>query len=209
MGSRSRDAAASSMRTAPPSGLANNQDVFVWALYVLGGADRDVDVEEVYFKSFELAPARLGWRTRPDIPDYKKTAKALQSVEANTHVGLVHRTSPYLRRLTADGARWVEQHRHILERVYGGERPVPAASANMHERRRREVRQTTGFALFVAGQPIPLVNLAAALDCSPASPRSVWDRRVIELERVAEVLGDKELARFVESARETMRSTIE
>ena len=31
-------------RSAPPSVDANNQDVFIWALYLLGGADRDVDV---------------------------------------------------------------------------------------------------------------------------------------------------------------------
>lgn len=74
-------------RSAPPSVEANNQDVFIWALYLLGGADRDVDVENIYLKSFELTPARLGWRTRPDPPDYKKTAKALQSIEATTHIG--------------------------------------------------------------------------------------------------------------------------
>ncbi len=74
------------IRTSPPSDQPNNQDVFVWALYLLGGADRGVDVEEIYLKCFELAPARLGWRTRPDLPDYKKASKALQSIEAKTHI---------------------------------------------------------------------------------------------------------------------------
>ena len=46
-----------------------------------------MDVEEIYLKCFEIAPARLGWRTRPEIPDYKKISKALQSVEAKTHTG--------------------------------------------------------------------------------------------------------------------------
>ena len=102
-------------RSAPPSEEPNNQDVFIWALYLLGGADLDIDVEAVYLKSFKLAPARLGWRTHPEIPDYKKTAKALQSVEASTHVGLVQRQGPYHRRLTAEGVRWVEANRAQLE----------------------------------------------------------------------------------------------
>ena len=79
---------SASIRKDPPSSEANNQDVFVWALYLLGGADKDVDVEEIYLKCFELAPARLGWRTHPEIADYKKTSKALQSIEATTHVEL-------------------------------------------------------------------------------------------------------------------------
>ena len=39
---------------------ASNSELFVWALYLLGGAERDVDVEEIYLKCFEIAPARLG-----------------------------------------------------------------------------------------------------------------------------------------------------
>ena len=109
----------SAPRRAPASGVPNNQDVFVWALFQLGGAEHDVDVEAIFLRSFDLAPARLGWRTRPDLPDYKKAAKALQSVESKTHVGLVHRTSPYLRRLTTAGTVWVEQNRSILERRQG------------------------------------------------------------------------------------------
>jgi hypothetical protein len=65
-------------RTAPPNQTANNQDVFIWSLYQLGGADRSIEVEDIYLKAFDIAPARLGWRTRPDLPDYKKVAKALQ-----------------------------------------------------------------------------------------------------------------------------------
>ena len=62
----------------PPSEQHNNADLIVWALHLCGGAERWVDVEELYLKAFELAPARLSWRTREDLPDYKKCAKALQ-----------------------------------------------------------------------------------------------------------------------------------
>jgi hypothetical protein len=36
-----------------------NSDVFLWALYELGGADEFVDVEAAFFRAFELAPLRL------------------------------------------------------------------------------------------------------------------------------------------------------
>lgn len=189
-------------RTAPPSEDANNQDLFVWALYALGGADEDIDVEAVYLKSFELAPARLGWRTRPDLPDYKKTAKALQSVEASTHPGLIVKRGAYQRRLTAEGVRWVERNRPLLERLYGGRHRVAEVATSAHGQRRLAVRSSEQFLRWRSGGSLDLQDLADTLECSPASPASVWDSRLNELRRVADVTGDADLRRFAEVAAE-------
>lgn len=185
-------------RTAPPSAEANNQDVFIWALYLLGGADKDVDVEDIYLKSFELAPARLGWRTRPDLPDYKKTAKALQSIEATTHVGLVHRTSAYLRRLTVEGVAWVQRYEPLLAATYG-QAPVPAAATNQHERLRRRLKASAAYVGWKNGDELDLFDLADAFECSAGSPEAVWASRLEEARRAAQVLADEELACFVTS----------
>lgn len=64
-----------------PTEPVTNSDVFLWALFELGGADEFVDVEAVFIKAFELAPLRLSWRTRPDLPDLKKCSKALRDAE--------------------------------------------------------------------------------------------------------------------------------
>ena len=189
----------SDARTSPPSMEANNQDVFIWALHLLGGSDRDVDVEEIYLKCFELAPARLGWRTHPEIPDYKKTSKALQSVEANTHVGLVHRPHKYSRRLTTQGIDWVNKFSEILMRNYSGQ-PVAASKSNNHyERQRQEVKSCAAWGKFLNHeQDIDIVEFASALQCSAASPNSVWLGRINSLKRAAEVLQDQELNAFAE-----------
>jgi hypothetical protein len=194
------------LRSAPPSGEANNQDVFLWALYLLSGADQDVDVEAVYLKSFELAPARLGWRTHPEIPDYKKTAKALQSIEASTHVGLVHRVGPYTRRLSTEGVRWVEKYQSQLKRIYSGEVAVKAPSNNEHERRRRTIRESASYLAYQNHFEPDLFDLADAFECSAASPANVWKGRVDEAARSADVMNDPELAKFVEYVREYMAS---
>ena len=185
-----------SIRVAPPSAEANNQDVFIWALYLLGGADRDVDVEAVYLKSFELAPARLGWRTKPELPDYKKTAKALQSVEATTHVGLVHKVGPYTRRLTANGASWIERYREILETTYSLSRNVEAPKRSNLEHKRSVIKSSAAFAQWLANDPVEFADLADAFECSPASPQNVWKGRMEELRRVADVTKDPELEAF-------------
>jgi predicted SprT family Zn-dependent metalloprotease len=188
-----------SVRTDPPSESPNNQDALVFALYLLGGADKDVDVEDMFLKCHELAPARLSWRTRPDLPDYKKVSKALQSVEASTHVGLFHHTNQYARRLTLDGNRWVETYISILERVYS-KAPVQASkNTNMHERKRHEIKNSQVWVLFKESPAdIGIEDFASVLQCSAASSQTTWASRVHDVKRAADVLQDQELMQFAQ-----------
>ena len=187
------------VRTDPPSDTANNQDALVFALYLLNGADQDVDVEEMFLKCHELAPARLSWRTRPDIPDYKKVSKALQSVEAATHIGLFHHTNQYARRLTLDGVRWVETYLPILEKVYSNS-PVQASKVtNMHERKRHEIKSSDVWNLFKTDpNSLTIVDFASVLQCSAASSPVTWASRVHDVKRAADVLKDGELMSFAQ-----------
>lgn len=190
-------------RVEPPSNEPNNQDVFIWALYLLGGADRDVDVEDIYLKCFELAPARLGWRTRPEIPDYKKTSKALQSVEATTHVGLVHRPHQYSRRLTLEGIKWVENYLEILEKNYSKSVVQASRNTNMYERLRSDLYSSETWIKFSSNPNlVELVDAAVALRCSAASPVATWKSRVNELRRAADLLQDSELMEFANLVQE-------
>ena len=190
---------ATSVRKDPPSPEANNQDVFVWALYLLGGADKDVDVEEIYLKCFELAPARLGWRTHPEIPDYKKTSKALQSIEATTHVGLLHRPHKYSRRLTLEGIKWVEAYRSILEKNYSKAIVQASKTTNQHERKRHELKKSDAWAKFLIDpSTVEISDAAAALQCSAASPMSVWSGRVNDLRRSGDLLSDESILNFAD-----------
>lgn len=186
-------------RNEPPSPEANNQDVFVWALYLLGGADKDVDVEEIYLKCFELAPARLGWRTHPEIPDYKKTSKALQSIEATTHVGLLHRPHKYSRRLTLEGVKWVEAYKVILEKNYSKTIVLASKTTNQHERKRHELKKSDAWAKFLIDpSTVEMSDAAAALQCSAASPLSVWSGRVNDLRRTGDLLSDESILNFAD-----------
>jgi hypothetical protein len=190
---------AAAQRTEPPSEGPNNQDVFIWALYLLGGSDRDVDVEEIYLKCFELAPARLGWRTHPELPDYKKAAKALQSVEASTHIGLLHKPHKFSRRLTLAGIHWVEAYKEILEENYSHKPVMASKSKNSYERVRQEILKSRAWQSFKESKAIEdIADAAAALQCSPASPQSTWQSRVNNLKRASDVLQDSDLMEFAE-----------
>jgi hypothetical protein len=188
------------LRGAPPSDTANNQDVFLWALYVLGGADRDVDVEDIYLKCFEMAPARLGWRTQPQLPDYKKTSKALQSVEATTHVGLIHRPHQYSRRLTIEGVKWVEAYKGILERVYSKQAVAASTNTNMFERTRQSIKESASWQVFMSDPgSLDVADLAALLRCAATSPQETWKSRILDVKRAAEVLQDDLLTDFAKA----------
>ncbi len=194
-------------RMDPPNLEANNQDVFVWALYLLGGSDQDVDVEEIYLKCFELAPARLGWRTHPEIPDYKKTSKALQSIEATTHVGLLHRPHKYSRRLTLEGIKWVEAYIEILERNYSKANVVASKNTNLYERQRHELKKSDAWNKFkISTASVEISDVAAALQCSAASPKSIWISRLTNLRRIADLLADSEIMDFTEFVDQTFIS---
>jgi len=185
------------IRTKPPSTKANNQDVFIWALFLLGGSDREVDVEDIYLKCFELAPARFGWRTKPEIPDYKKLSKTLQTIEDKSHAGLVHKTNEYLRRLSVSGVKWIETWKPILESSYSGA-PVAADKVhNQYEMLRAQVKGSDAWKKFILGEgALEISDVAASLGTSPASPKATWDGRINSLLRASDVLQDEELRNF-------------
>jgi len=188
-----------------PSDNHNNDDLLVWALHLLGGAERWVDVEELFLKAFELAPARLSWRTRPDLPDYKKCAKALQSVEnpkRSDHLGLFSKNGPYERRLTFDGLRWCEEHQELLSRLYQGG-VVPSATRQDDARRIRSLMSSDAFRLWADTSELtcPLGELADAFRCLADSPMATWQARLNEHTLAAERNGNADLAAFIRVAR--------
>ena len=181
-----------SSRTSSKS--PSNQELFLWALFLLGGADRDVDVEEIYLKCFEIAPSRLAWRTRPDLPDYKKTAKALQSVEAQTKY--IYRPHRYARRLSPDGIAWISTNEDMLRAIYS-DSIVPPPLTNQYVQQARRLRLQPIWERFQSNSYEDSINLlASALECSPASPESVWRGRFTELLRIGDVLHDQEILDF-------------
>lgn len=183
-----------------PGQQESNQELFVWALYLLGGADQDVDVEEIYLKCFEIAKTRFGWRTKPEIPDYKKTSKALQSVEAQTNY--IHKTHPYLRRLTREGLEWVQRNRETLEARYD-QSYVPPPRSNEYARLRSRLKKHAIWKAFGANhKENQIFALAEALSCAPSSPESVWKSRLTDLEHASDLLNDEELLRFKNYATE-------
>ena len=193
------------IRTSPPSREANNTDVFIWALYLLGGAERSVDVEEIYLKTFEIAPLRFGWRTRPDIPNFKKTAKALQEIEAKSHYGLLQKLGANNRRLTSEGLQWVEDYKPLFEQLYSSKKAVAPAATSALAKKIRDLKSTEAWNQFVSQENMRLASLAKALRLSVSSPDTIWSDRFADLNNLAALANDELIFEFLALAKTTFQ----
>jgi hypothetical protein len=188
----------------------------------MGGRDGYVDVEDVYWKCFELAPKRFGWRTRPEIPDLQKISVARRDAikkQASAGVEFINAQEADVRfgrpvpaykwRLTALGNEWVEANASRLNRLYGGG-AVPAPPRRADEARLRTIRASSTFQAWKTKGNVEseIWELADLLDCSPASPSEVWSLRLDSLQNAADHGADDEVMQFVTALRKKLKGTV-
>jgi hypothetical protein len=177
-----------------------NSDIFLWALYELGGADEFVDVETAFIKAFELAPLRLSWRTRQDLPDLKKCSKALRDAEGREPKLLV-KNGAEMRRLTVEGQRWIEENFDRLAESLGGDRLVRASRTRVPSRLVGHALQSPVFTTWNETRAITehKWRVAEMLRCSPDSSRSVFRDRLETLRSAAYSAGRLDALAFFDA----------
>ena len=179
-----------------------NSDVFLWALFELGGDEGFIDVEDAFWRAFELAPQRLSWRTRPDIPDLKRCSKALRDAEKRSPQLLVKQGSE-LRRLTVAGQKWIEENFDRLAELLGADRVVQAPRQRSSGRLLAQVTGSDVFKEWLASRSVPgeKWRVADLLRCSPDSARSIWKDRLATLMAAAYAADRAEVSEILGVAR--------
>jgi hypothetical protein len=178
-----------------------SSEVFLWALYELGGADDFVDVEDAFFKAFQLAPLRLSWRTRQDLPDLKKCSKALRDAEGRKPKLMV-KNGADKRRLTVAGQRWIEENfERLAQALGGGDRLVGPSRIRIPSRLVSQATQTAVFTDWVENGAITEQKwrVAEMLRCSPDSSRSVFHDRLETLRAAAYSSGRRDVLEFFDA----------
>lgn len=193
-------AASAEQKIAMSTDPVTNSDVFLWAIYELGGADEFVDVEDVFYRAFELAPLRLSWRTRPNVPDLKKCSKALRDAEGRTPRLLVKQGSER-RRLTVEGQRWIEENFDRLANALGGEARVRAPQSRAASRLVAQALQSKVFGEWKSEAVVTAERwrIAELLRCLPDSSRSVFRNRIEELRAAAYASGRTDALEFFDA----------
>ena len=193
---------------SPPSANPNNAELLIWCLFLVGGADKFVDVEDLYFKLFELAPARLSWRTRHDVPDYKKCAKALQEVEDQKRSRFntfIIKNGPYQRKLSTDASAWCELYSAHFKILYS-ESIVPSAASQDDGRTLRSIESSDLYGKYLKDQSteLSLHAIADLFRCMPDANDAVWASRFDLAEHAAKRNGRDYVILFIHKCREVV-----
>lgn len=177
-----------------------NSDVFLWALYDLGGASDFIDVETAFIKAFDLAPLRLSWRTRPDLPDLKKCSKALRDAEGREPRLLVKKGAE-MRRLTVEGQQWIEENFDRLVDALGGDGVVRAPRTRVPSRLIGQALQSPVFTTWAGTHAITgdKWRIAEMLRCSPDSSGPVFRDRLEALRSAAYSAGRLDALEFLDA----------
>lgn len=188
-----------------PSDEITNSEVFLWALSALGGATVFVDVEDVFLKCFELAPRRFAWRTRDNLPDYKKCAKALRDAETRRPRLLVKTGDGLRRQLTVEGQQWVAKNEQRMLAIVHGGKAVQEPRSRPRVRMLAEVERSDSFRRWVTEGVLPAEKwqVAELLRCSPDSDRRIWRERLSVLRAAANGADRAQLLKFLDDVAAT------
>lgn len=183
-----------------PAEEVANWEIFVWALSELGGAHHIVDVEEVFVLCFEAAPLRFSWRTRADLPDYKKCSKALRDAEARRPALLIKTGDRFGRRLTVAGQEWIAAASSRLQTQFANGRNVSEPRQRPRSRLLSEVEDSELFTEWVEATVMPSEKwrVADLLKCSPDSSQRIWTERFQTLRSAAFVAEKTDILRFLD-----------
>lgn len=176
-----------------------NWEIFVWALSRLGGESDFVDVEEVFVMCFDFAPRRFAWRTREDLPDYKKCSKALRDADARRPALMIKTRSGYDRELTVEGQQWVSANEQRMRAVLHSGKAVQEPRSRPRARRLAALERSDAYQRWVGGGMLPEKWQAAELlRCSPDSDGRIWRERLEVLRSEANGAGRRQLLRFLD-----------
>ena len=178
----------------------NQTDIFVYALHLLGGDKKDIDVEHIFVKCWELAPIKFKWRTL-DWCDYKKISKALQSCEAATHVGMILKKNKYYRRLSQKGIDWVKDNESALIVTYGEKKITPNKGGDL-DRAYREFKQHALWTRWLDGVHTnwDVSDFSSLLNRYSGSTSDQWKSSLLDLKNIGDAFSDNELLGFIDWA---------
>ncbi len=182
-----------------PSDEIANWEIFVWALSRLGGATDFADVEDVFIACFDLAPKRFAWRTREDLPDYKKCSKALRDAEARRPRLLVKTRDGLKRQLTVEGQDWIRANERRMVTVVHSGKVVQEPRSRPRVRMLALVERSDPYQRWATEGVLPEKWQAAELlRCSPDSDLRIWRERLQVMRAAANGADRTQLLRFLD-----------
>jgi len=143
----------------------------------------------------------LSWRTRLDLPDYKKCSKGLRDAEARRPNLLLKTPDGFKRQLTVEGQEWVEKNEDRLRERLTSPQPIPEPRQRPRARELAALERSDVYRQWrddgtVADQKWRMADL---LRCAPDSPRQLWRDRLETLRASARAAGLTDITHFLDA----------
>lgn len=155
----------------------SNSDLIPIALYDLDGLNKFIDIEDIFYKCYELAPKRIKWR-KYDIPNYKTAAKALQEFEAKHPECFIKTADGLGRKLTIEGVEWINKNLPRIKKILS-KKELSQPSRRPQHRILNKFFDNESFQSFQNGKKPKMDKyvISELFLCAPDSPPSVWRER--------------------------------
>ena len=175
-----------------------NADLFLYALYRLGGVGTYIDVEDVFMEMWRLVPGRFSWRKYRQ-PNYKIMSKSIVDISVRGDRDLLL-GSGNTRQLSARGVEWIGTRLPQFERLAEGLESAPP-DRRPSQRVAAELARDDAVRQFLERGRLALQRTDAAvlLRCAPDAPRQVWRERLETLRSAARDGDRSDLLAFLDS----------
>lgn len=192
--------------------MLNNEDIVVYALYLLGGWQKRVHTEDVALKCYELAPTKFSWVKYPQYPDVAPARFALEASKI-----LVKGESEKKKNskniggwmLTANGVEWFKKNRRRIEENLG--KHIPTGDRLPSDRKLKELSASTAFKKFRDCRnqaEISHAEFTESLICTVNTAREVLNDRLEQLYSIAKELKREDVESYIDFCRDKFASIL-
>ena len=192
------------MKKAPEKRLTRSlsqTEVVTLAAYLLGGAQRAIDTEDIAVEAQRLAPGRFSWRKYPDQINLELVRVYLSDAKKSDKGELLIGSGRTGWRLTQRGLKWAQRAAKNIKNIQTSRTRAQSRSGSIDEQRwRRErsrIQATRAWMMWIEGKrDIPKADAKAIFRIDSYAK---GDLREAKITRVRSLfLEDKELGPFLD-----------
>ena len=182
-----------------------NDEIAIYALYILGGINKRIHTEDITLKCFKLAPSKFSWTKYPKYPDLQPVRFALEKAKKSKKGDLVEGESDNKKnkiggwRLTTSGIAWIKNNKVRIESFLGQKKPL--GDRLLSDRMIKAVFQSEAFKKFQNDKEkaeITRAEFVESLICTVNTNKIILNERLNQLLNTAIQLNRNEIKEYID-----------